>query len=149
MSIRILNNPWLNRLLRILLGALFIYASLDKLFHPLDFARVVAGYKMIPEPLLAVVAAVLPFLELITGILLMAGIWTQPALAWIGILLLVFMGGIAQAMARGLNIDCGCFSTASNEKDLGLKTLLRDGMLLLVWLQLFWYYWPKNRVPEQ
>jgi cobalt-zinc-cadmium efflux system protein len=149
MNIRILNNRWLNLLLRILLGAVFIYASLDKLFHPLDFARQVAGYQMIPELLLAVVAAVLPFLELITGILLMAGIWTLPALAWIGILLILFMGGIAQAMARGLNIDCGCFSTASNEKDLGLKTLLRDGILLLVWLQLFWHYWRKSKVAEQ
>jgi putative oxidoreductase len=146
MKIGILESSWLNILLRILLGGLFIYASLGKLFHPLDFARIVAGYQMIPEPLLALVAAILPFLEFIAGLLLLAGLWTVPALLWIGLLLLVFIVGIVQAMVRGLNIDCGCFSLASHEKNLGLETLLRDAVLLLLWGQLLWYNWRKTKI---
>jgi uncharacterized membrane protein YphA (DoxX/SURF4 family) len=146
---RFFENIWMNRVLRILLGAVFVYASLDKLFHPLDFARIVTGYRLLPEVLVPLVAVTLPFLEFISGVLLILGRWTLPALFWIGILLLVFMAGIAQAYFRGLSIDCGCFSSSGQEKDLGLRTLVRDGLLFLCWLQAFWFYWRRARTGER
>jgi uncharacterized membrane protein YphA (DoxX/SURF4 family) len=146
---KFLNSRWLNLVIRIFLGALFIYASLDKLLHPLEFARIVAGYRLLPDTLNVLVAAFLPLLELLIGLLLLCGIWTVPALLWVGALLFTFMGGIGQAYWRGLSIDCGCFSIADKEKDLGLKTLLRDSVLLLLWFQACWYYWKQSRRIER
>ena len=45
------------------------------------------------------------------GALLLAGLLTRGAAAVAGLLMLVFVAGIASAWARGLSIDCGCFGT--------------------------------------
>ena len=62
------------------LGAVFIYASLDKIAHPLDFARIVYRYRLAgPTAALGVVpanafAVVLPWLEAVIGVLLLTGL---------------------------------------------------------------------------
>ena len=137
---RILESVWIVRLARILLGALFIYASIDKLRHPLEFARIIAAYQILPNKAAAVLAAVLPFLELICGILLIVGVWVVPALTWTGVLLLTFLFGVVQAYARGLAIDCGCFSVGGGSSAITAWTIVRDVLFLLVWARVFWHY---------
>ena len=137
---RLLNSDWLHLSARILLGGVFVYASWDKLFHPLEFARIIAGYQILPERVVGLVAAVLPFLELICGILLITGFWSLPSLACVGGLLGIFMAALIQASLRGLAIDCGCFATSGADDKAGLKTILRDSTILLLWMKLFWYY---------
>jgi uncharacterized membrane protein YphA (DoxX/SURF4 family) len=129
----ILDSVWAGRIARILLGAIFIYASIDKLLHPLEFARIIDAYRILPENLVIVVAAILPFLELICGILLIAGVWVVPSLIWIGLLLIVFVAGMVQAHFRGLAIDCGCFSVTGENSGITAWTILRDGLILLLW----------------
>ena len=137
---RFFESPWTNRIARILLGAIFIYASLDKLRQPLEFARIIDAYQMLPEKMVILAAAILPFLELICGILLIVGVWTLPSLVWVGLLLIAFVAGMAQAYARGLAIDCGCFSVTGSKSGISALTILRDGLILLVWLKVFLYY---------
>jgi uncharacterized membrane protein YphA (DoxX/SURF4 family) len=87
----------------------------------------------------ALVAGVLPWLEIVIGLLLLAGIATRAVAVVSAVLLLGFMAGVAQARARGLSIDCGCFG-GGGAVDPGQTTygreLLRDaGFLLLAgWL---------------
>ena len=102
MIARLLNSDRLHLSARILLGGVFVYASWDKLFHPLEFARIIVGYQMLPERIVGLVAAVLPFLELICGILLITGFWPLPSLACVGGLLVIFIAALVQASLRGL-----------------------------------------------
>ena len=69
----------------------------------------VRAYDVLPRAAVDVVAAVLPFFEIALGLLLLLGIGTRLVAVICGGLLLVFIGGVAQAWARGLSIDCGCF----------------------------------------
>ena len=69
----------------------------------------VRAYDVLPRAAVDVVAAVLPFLEIALGLLLLLGIGTRLVAVASGVLLLVFIAGVTQAWARGLAIDCGCF----------------------------------------
>lgn len=141
----ILDSVLAGRIARILLGAIFIYSSTDKLQHPLEFARVIDAYRILPEKLVIVAAVILPFLELICGILLIAGLWVVPSLTWIGLLLIVFMAGIVQAYFRGLAIDCGCFSVTGSKSGISAWTILRDSLILLLWAGTLWHFTRRKR----
>src|SRR5215813_1126173 len=143
----IFESIWIVRLARILLGALFVYASFDKLLHPLEFARIIAAYQLLPDKTAAVLAAVLPFLELICGILLIIGVWVLPALVWTGILLIAFLIGVVQAYFRGLVIECGCFSVSGESTAISGWTILRDVLFFLVWLRILLRYLHARSTP--
>jgi uncharacterized membrane protein YphA (DoxX/SURF4 family) len=72
----------------------------------------VRAYDVLPRAAVDVVAALLPFLEIALGLLLLLGIGTRLVAVISGGLLLVFIAGVAQAWARGLSIDCGCSAAA-------------------------------------
>lgn len=69
----------------------------------------VRAYDVLPRAAVDVVAAMLPFLEIGLGLLLLFGIGTRLVAIVAAILLVVFIAGVTQAWARGLSIDCGCF----------------------------------------
>lgn len=99
---------------RLILAAVFLYAGWDKVLHPEDFASQVAAYRLIPRELVTLVAMALPWLELLAGGLLLVGFLSASNALVLGMLSLGFAGGAALALARGLNIECGCFSTSSS-----------------------------------
>ena len=94
--------------IRILLGAVFLWASFDKIIDPSKFARDISNYHIIPFGLENIIAIVLPWLEFFIGSGLILGILVDGAILLSGILLIAFNVLIAQAMLRGFNIDCGC-----------------------------------------
>jgi uncharacterized membrane protein YphA (DoxX/SURF4 family) len=110
----------------------FIYASVDKILHPLAFAEAVHRYQILPDPLINITALVLPYLELILGLLLVLGIWLPASALLVNLLLAVFLGAIVFNVARGLDIDCGCFSTGTESFTAGCMCLdvIRDGVFL-------------------
>lgn len=69
----------------------------------------VQAYDLLPAGVVSVVAAGLPFLELVLGVLLLAGLGTRVVAVVSVVVLVAFIGGVAQSWARGLTIDCGCF----------------------------------------
>lgn len=146
--IKIMHSAALPLIARLLLGGVFVYASIDKLGHPLDFARIIAGYQLLPETWSGLLAAVLPLLELLCGGLLILGIWPMANLICIGSMLLVFIAAMTQAYFRGLKIDCGCFDPTGAGHQLGWQTILRDLGLLLAWLLVFGYYQMRIRKEE-
>lgn len=103
-------QPWLSTAVRLGLSAVFLTAGFLKVTDLAGSARAVNAYELMSWPVAQVVGAAQPFLEIGIGLFLLAGLATRFA-AWLGaISMVVFISGIASAWARGLSIDCGCFS---------------------------------------
>ncbi|MBU5635734.1 DoxX family membrane protein [Geomonas sp. Red69] len=117
--------------LRVALGAIFIYAAVPKIADPVAFAGSVAAYRILPYFWSYLTAAVLPFLELLCGVLLVCGVRVRSGALIIGVLNLVFMVALASAMIRGLDIDCGCFRP-EGAKTAPWVALLRDTLFLFM-----------------
>jgi uncharacterized membrane protein YphA (DoxX/SURF4 family) len=126
-------------LLRLFLGVIFVYASLDKILHPAVFAEIIYNYQVLPEALINFTSIFLPWLELLLGLLLIFGFWLPGAVLIASSLFLVFFATLILNSARGLDIDCGCFSvsTAASSGGHMLWYLLRDSFFLLLGLSLF------------
>jgi uncharacterized membrane protein YphA (DoxX/SURF4 family) len=119
------------------LGAVFVYASLDKIAHPLDFARIVYRYRLAgPTAALGVVpantwAVVLPWIEAVTGILLIAGVWRREAAAVAGGLLVVFLVSVGYVLGQGIDVaHCGCFTVNGEGRGAGWTLIASDLGLL-------------------
>ncbi len=124
----------LDAVARIVLGAIFIYAAWSKMQDPSLFASAVSGYQMLPAPLVAFVAIVLPPAELIAGAALILTKWQRESALLILGMLAVFLVGLVQAEVRGLDIGCGCFGGEDDDTVMG--AIIRDISLLVpaVWL---------------
>ncbi|MFC4856802.1 MauE/DoxX family redox-associated membrane protein [Actinophytocola glycyrrhizae] len=126
-------------LVRLGLAAVWLVSGAIKVSDLNQTYIAVQAYDLLPAGVVSVVAAGLPFLELVLGVLLLAGLGTRVVAIASGVVLLAFIGGVAQSWARGLTIDCGCFGgggqVAAGETQYP-QELARDiGFLLLaVWL---------------
>ncbi len=110
---------WMNVLgflVRVALGAVFVYAGAEKIIHPATFAGDVANYRLLPREAVNLVAITLPWIEVVAGLLLVAGAWVRPSALIVTVLMCVFLIAIGQAVARGLNINCGCFGSSAARK---------------------------------
>ena len=127
---------WVQRLLRIIIGSIFIYASFDKIIHPDRFAEIIWNYKILPWSLINISAIWLPCLELIVGVLVIGGIWVRISSFLLIGLMVLFIGGISYSLARGVSLHCGCFSTDSSSAARSWISLWQEGLLLVgcVWL---------------
>jgi uncharacterized membrane protein YphA (DoxX/SURF4 family) len=117
-------------LLRLLLGAVFVYAAYTKLRDPWAvFAMSIDSYKLLPEWGVIAVARTLPWFEMLLGVILIIGIALRYTSIAGAALLGFFFVLMAISYARGLQIDCGCFGPG---EALGPKTLVRDGTLVML-----------------
>lgn len=91
------------------MAGIFLYASIDKIAHPAAFAKDIYNYQILPDALINLTALELPWLELFLGLCLLAGVWLPGAVLAVNGLLLVFLASLVFNLARGLNVDCGCF----------------------------------------
>ena len=130
-------------LLRIGVGGVFAYAAWTKLREPWTlFAISIDAYHVLPEWAVLATARVLPWLELLVGLILIAGVWRRISTTAASALLLVFFGLMVRAYARGEGIDCGCFGLGEAISPL---TLLRDGGLLAATLLLAVVGWRRDQ----
>jgi len=110
----------LKTLLRWILGVLLVWAALSKLANLQDFYISIAAYQLpLPGVALRLAAMILPWLELLCGLLLLGRIWTRAALVWSLVMFGVFVIATGQAWARGLDISCGCFNLRAFGLDAG------------------------------
>lgn len=120
--------------LRIALGAIFVYAAWTKLRTPWElFAMSIDSYQLLPLKAVELVARTLPWFELAVGLLLITGFWLRSAATATALLLAVFFGLMVRAYVKGMEINCGCFGPG---EVISWKTLLRDGSMLAAALAL-------------
>lgn len=129
--------PRLFRLLRIGLGIIWIWASIDKLMHPGAFAEIVYNYRLLPDMAIHAVAIVLPVFEILLGLFLVIGVWAPGAAFGSLVLMSLFLLALGYNLARGLDIHCGCFSTSASEGPISMWEIVRDSGLWLVSMVLF------------
>ena len=129
--------------LRLVLGAIFLYAAWTKLRQSyLIFAMSIDAYQLLPEWAVLTVARVLPWFELVVGVLLLIGYKVRWAsVAGTG-LLAMFFALMLRSYIKGEGIDCGCFGLGDA---ISVKTLLRDGSMLAAALLLTVLAFRKNR----
>ncbi len=141
---RWLGSEWLVTRVQIALGIFFVVAALPKLADPPSFAHMVYNYRLLPGPLVNLFALVLPWLELLSGVALLLGVWSRTGAAVLGVLVLLFVAAISVNLLRGNAIECGCFDVRDLGKPVAERLadmrwdLFRDlGMLVMVG-QLLW-----------
>ncbi|HJY62920.1 MAG TPA: MauE/DoxX family redox-associated membrane protein [Ignavibacteria bacterium] len=140
---KLFQNKTFVKIARIVLGAIFVYASFDKMANPQDFLKVIENYKILPVQLANPLAIFLPWLELITGLLLIVGKWEKGALLIYNVLMVIFVIALSQALIRGLDISCGCFSVKpTSTSEVWLRVIL-DIITLFFSVNLYRYY-PEN-----
>ena len=117
--------------LRVAIGLVFIVAGASKIGHAAQFAAQIAGFRLLPQPVVAPLALVLPFLELLLGGYLAIGLFTR-ASAWTAALLFaLFDAAIASAVVRGMTVSCGCFGP--NDTTVTTWTeVARDAVLVVI-----------------
>lgn len=141
-------EPAVNRLpsllARVLLGGFFLAAGVQKLFLPQQTLSSVYSYQLpLPDSLAVLVAAALPWIEILIGAALLFRFWPGVTLAWTLLLLILFLGLTTQAWARNLAIDCGCLDLARLHPSLkilstpggaALRNLVLLGLAAGLWL---------------
>ena len=135
---KILTNKYLLLLSRVALGFIFLYAGTEKIADAEGFARAINNYKLIPFFTINILALVLPWIEVVCGLLLILGIKSKENALILTLLLSLFVAVITVSLLRGLNIDCGCFGTASGTK-IGAQKLLENALLILLGLQIIYF----------
>ncbi len=126
---------------RLALGAIFLYAAYAKLIIPgmtprpslgvtlALFATQIDSYQLLPFWAVNFLAHTLPFLELALGLLLLSGLQLRWVASLSSLLLAGFFTVMVRTYSKGLEINCGCFGPG---EALGVRTLIRDGLLLIL-----------------
>jgi putative oxidoreductase len=127
---------WLEIVVRVVLGAVFIYAGSVKIMAPEPLADSIASFAILPGALVVPLALGLPPFEIASGALLIIG-WPRGIGAMaVLVVCAVFCIALGSALARGITVDCGCFGAGIPLRtkmwwDLGRDVLLLAGALFV------------------
>lgn len=118
---------------RVYVGLIFVTAAWHKLIEPGSFAIDIATYQILPLALVNPMAIVLPWVEIVAGLMLIVGFRTRAAALLIAGMMLMFTVAVVIAVGKGLDMSCGCFaSQGATEDPISWRTIVRDaGWLLL------------------
>lgn len=133
----LISNKYLTFTMRLLLGTVFCYAAIDKIVHIDQFARLIYYYHILPGWAINIMAVFMPMVEMVAGLALILGIWPRGATVLIGVMLVMFLVALTIVYLRGIDINCGCFSTSVRGKSSAMNLILRDIPLLLACIQIF------------
>lgn len=125
------------------IGAIFIYAGVLKVPDPVAFAGDISHFHLVPWPLGVGLSFYLPWIEIFCGVALLLGWKRGGAIALLTALTVVFIGATVLARARGIDVNCGCFGSAS--KDLSFGWHLALDFAILTALVVLWR-WHRQRV---
>jgi len=134
---RIVTSEYLALVLRIFVGYFFIYSSVSKIPYPAQFADLLASYRLFPYPVVNILAVVVPWLELVTGLFIIIGLRNRASVI---IIMLMYIGF---AVAVGLNvivdspITCGCYDTVG--EPVSWMKVGKNMVWMLFTIQIFFY----------
>ena len=139
-------QPWITLLARLILGGVLLVAGALKVGNLQKSAMAVRAYELLPTAIANFLGFVLPWLEIGLGLLLILGVAVSISGLFGAIIMFAFIIAIAQAWARGLSIDCGCFGGGGPidpDQTKYLSEIIRD--IGLFGVGIFLYYFPKGR----
>jgi uncharacterized membrane protein YphA (DoxX/SURF4 family) len=126
-------HSWLGLAARLYLAWVFLMACWFKIMAPASFAMDVATYDILPLSLINAMALILPWVELFAGVMLLVGLRVRAASLLVAGMMVVFIIALGMALAKGLDMSCGCFASSGAEEDpISYLTMLRDGGWLAV-----------------
>ncbi|MDX9858248.1 MAG: MauE/DoxX family redox-associated membrane protein [candidate division Zixibacteria bacterium] len=134
---KLIDNDYLTMFSRLLVGGVFIYASIYKIIEPASFAKSIWYYHLMPGYLINLLALVLPWIEFVAGVFLILGVLYRGAALWMNVLLVVFVIALSTTIARGIDIDCGCFKTARSATESAWTSVVRNLVLLVFAVQMY------------
>ena len=143
-------QPWITLLFRLILGGVLFVAGAVKVSDPYGSATSVRAYQMLPVDLANLLGFTLPFIEIVIGAFLIAGVWVRVMASAGAILMVAFIIAIGQAWARGISLDCGCFGKGGLLDTEELPTLsytleiLRD--IALAAIGIYLYRFPRGKL---
>ncbi len=126
---RVLSNPRIVRSAQIVIGVIFAVASLSKIGDLAAFATQVHNFRLAPIWSENLIAMTLPWIELIAALALVLGVRARPGAIVVTVLMAGFTVGVAVAIVRGLDFECGCFGTADHTRVGAVK--LAENLLML------------------
>jgi len=132
-----IKNQYVTLALRFIVGGILIYASVEKIINPTEFAKSIGNYHVLPFGLENIMALVLPWLEFLVGAALIFGIFLRGAAVITMGMMAMFIIAIISAILRGYNIECGC--GLKTGEMVGIKKIFEDIIYLLFSWQIYNY----------
>ena len=130
--ISLLKNALFLLILRLLIGGIFTVAGLEKIGSIAAFEQAILHYQLSGPAISTLIAMTLPWLEIVCGLGLILGIFSRSSAFVLTALLICFTAAVFSAMARGLDISCGCFSQDPNTEKIGWLKIIENCVLLLL-----------------
>jgi putative oxidoreductase len=96
-------------IVRVILGGLLALAGASKIGHPAALASAIAGFRLLPAAIVGPLALALPYVELMLGAYLIAGLFTRVVAVICALQFLTYGAAIALAVVRHIPANCGCF----------------------------------------
>lgn len=111
------------------LGAVFIYAGVEKFRDSLQFADSIAAFALVPPAFINLLALGLPPFEIVCGLLLLTPWMRRIGVLAIALSAAIFFAALLSALLRGLTLDCGCFGAGAPSRtrmwiELGVDAIL-------------------------
>lgn len=123
---------------RLVPAFVLLWAGIGKAFDTQGSILAVDAYAVLPDSLVRIVAALLPWVEIGVGLLLVLGLFVRFAGIATAVLASVFIVALSQAKARGLAIDCGCFGGGGAGDGVSWWDIARDVPIALAGIYLAW-----------
>jgi uncharacterized membrane protein YphA (DoxX/SURF4 family) len=124
--VTLLRNPWLHRILGVVMGGIFLYAAGSKLVDPRPLVTIIWGYRILPAGPINLLAIYMPWVELLAGASLLSGYKRRAAALLASGLLTMFIVALGINAVRGVNVACGCFSASAEDVSNAWLLVLRD-----------------------
>jgi uncharacterized membrane protein YphA (DoxX/SURF4 family) len=135
----IATSPMFSVVFRLVLGAIFLYAGVEKACDTLGFAQAIDNYQILPDNLSLLLATTLPWIEIAVAISLILGIYARLGSLVATLLLGVFSCALVISLIRGLDISCGCFGNSPASLKINWSFLFRDLALFAMGLHIYYF----------
>jgi len=132
--VQLLSHPRLVRVCQIATGVVFALAGLAKVGDLGAFAEQIHNFRVVPIFAENLIAMTLPWIELVAAMALILGIRARDGAILAALSLAAFTLAVVIAMARGLDIECGCFGTSDGSRVGIVKVAQNLGLLAVAWL---------------
>ncbi len=132
----VFGNDYVILISRIIVGMLFIVVGTGKIADPNLFTKEIANYRIFPELLVHWTAIAIPWIEVVCGLMLTAGIRLRANALIVAAMLVAFNFMVASAWIRGLDINCGCYSNIAKQT-VGLPKILENTAFFVLALLIF------------